>query len=290
MQQAGAPSLRDESPRSQAVRGHMLLLGSGETTAHGRRALARLLIDLPPPVHLAILETPAGFQPNAALVARKLGDFVRQHLPELQPEIRYVAARQRGSLFDPDTTLIVEPLEWAHCVLAGPGSPTYMIRQLANSLTWQTLVRRWHSGLRLAFASAAAIAIGRFALPVYEIYKVGADLHWATGLDLFGSLGWNLVIVPHWNNREGGAELDTSRCFMGLERFSALLRLLPPEVIVFGLDEQTGCILNFATEQAQVIGAGTVTLWNRGVERIIENGRSFPLAWLASSTSLTSSR
>jgi hypothetical protein len=69
--------------------------------------------------------------------------------------------------------------------------------------------------MRLAFASAASIAVGRYALPVYEIYKVGADLHWVDGLDLFRVFGWELAIVPHWNNREGGDDLDTSRCFMG---------------------------------------------------------------------------
>ena len=69
------------------------------------------------------------------------------------------------------------------------------------------------------FASAGAIAIGRYTLPVYEIYKAGHDLHWQDGLDLFGPFGLNLAFVSHWNNGEGGADLDTSHCFMGKERF-----------------------------------------------------------------------
>lgn len=39
--------------------------------------------------------------------------------------------------------------------------------------------------------------------------------------------GLCLVVVPHWNNSEGGAELDTRRCFIGLERWEQLQALLP---------------------------------------------------------------
>jgi len=53
----------------------------------------------------------------------------------------------------------------------------------------------------LIFASAAAIAVNRHALPVYEIFKVGEDLHWKLGLDLFGQYGLDLTIVTQWNNR-----------------------------------------------------------------------------------------
>ncbi len=235
---------------------------------------------------MAILETPAGFQPNTALVAQKLGNFVRQHLPEFQPEIRYIAARARQSVYNPDAPLILEPLEWADCVFAGPGSPTYMIRTLAGSRTWAKLVERWRHGLRLAFASAAAIAIGRFALPVYEIYKVGTELYWVDGLDLLGALGWSLAVVPHWNNREGGTELDTSRCFMGEERFAFLLRRLPPEAIVLGLDEQTGCLLDFEAMRAHVLGAGSATVHTGTEQRIFRAGESFPLALFSPSRSI----
>ncbi len=241
-----------------------------------------MLGSLPRPVRIALLETPAGFQPNAALVARKIGDFLRQHLPELQPEIRYVPARRRGTVFDPDEPLVAEPVEWADCVFAGPGSPTYMIRQLAGTRTWQRLVERWQSGLRLAFASAAAIAVSRFALPVYEIYKAGADLHWVEGLDLLGSLGFSLAIIPHWNNREGGEELDTSRCFMGLERFTQLVRLLPRETTILGLDEHTACLLDFAEGVGRVIGAGTVTIVTAEYSRSFRHREQFPLALLRS--------
>ena len=58
---------------------------------------------------------------------------------------------------------------------------------------------------------------------MYEIYKVGEDLGWKAGLNLLGPFGRSVAIVPHWNNHEGGEELDTSHSFMGQERFERLL-------------------------------------------------------------------
>ncbi|MCS7051386.1 MAG: peptidase E, partial [Thermomicrobium sp.] len=113
-------------------------------------------------------------------------------------------ARHRDSVYDPDAPLVAEPLAWADCLLAGPGSPTAMVRQLAGTLTWRLLVERWRAGAPLPFASAAAIAVSRFALPVSEISKVGADPHGIDGLDLLGTLGYRLALGPHRTNREGG--------------------------------------------------------------------------------------
>jgi hypothetical protein len=264
--------------------GTIALIGSGETAHAGRQAFAALFAQLQPPVRVAIVETPAGFQPNAALVARRLARFLYEHLPEFAPEVRFVPARQRGSIYDPDSPLVAEPLEWADCAVAGPGSPTYMVRHLAGTLTWRLLVERWSSGLRLAFASAAALAISRFTLPVYEIFKAGADLHWVQGLDLLGPLGYSLAIVPHWNNREGGDELDTSRCFMGQERFAALRRLLPSGTVILGIDEHTVCVLDFADRSGRVLGSGAVTLLTTEREFVFDRGERFPLDLLASPT------
>ena len=118
------------------------------------------------------------------------------------------------------------------------------------------LLARHRLGAALALASAATIAISTFALPVYEIYKVGDDLHWKPGLDFFGLYGLPLVFVPHWNNNDGGDELDTSRCFMGQERFEKLMEMLPPDLTVIGLDEKTGLVMDIHTGRAHVIGVG----------------------------------
>jgi hypothetical protein len=135
-----------------------------------------------------------------------------------------------------------------------------------GSLAWQALLARHRLGAALVLASAACLAISQYALPVYEIYKVGEDLHWKPGLNFFGSYGLPLVFIPHWNNNDGGAELDTSRCFMGRERFARLMALLPPGLSVLGIDEQTALALDPQADTAEVLGQGSVTLIHTGPE------------------------
>ena len=52
--------------------GVVALLGSGETAALGRAAFVNVFRKLSQPIQVAVLDTPAGFQPNAALVAEKV--------------------------------------------------------------------------------------------------------------------------------------------------------------------------------------------------------------------------
>jgi hypothetical protein len=146
----------------------------------------------------------------------------------------------------------------------GPGSPTYAVRQLCNSITWHMLIAHHCLGGAIALASAATIAVSSHSLPVYEIYKVGEDPHWKEGLDFFGLYGLQLVFVPHWNNNDGGDELDTSRCFMGASRFDPLLQMLPTDTTVIGIDELTGLIIEPASGECRVIGKGGVTLLRTG--------------------------
>ena len=54
----------------------------------------------------------------------------------------------------------------------------------------------WKTIVTAIMASAAAIAASAYALPVYEIYKVGEDPHWKPGLDFFSLYGLSLVLVP----------------------------------------------------------------------------------------------
>jgi hypothetical protein len=128
----------------------------------------------------------------------------------------------------------------------------------------------------LVAASAASLTVGRYTLPVYEIYKVGQELHWVEGIDILGNFGLDLVIVPHWNNAEGGNH-DTRFCFMGRPRFEKLIALLPEKTPVFGLDEHTACILNLETNEAEVHGIGSVNLRGDNREITFKSGDRFPL-------------
>lgn len=244
--------------------GVVVLFGSGETSPSGRKVFDRVLKDLPQPPRLALLETPAGFELNSTQVIGRVGDFIRHRLQNYQPQVTLVSARKRGTPNSPDDPQVVAPLLESDLIFMGPGSPSYAVRQLSGSLAWHYLLARHHLGAALVLASAAAIAISAYALPVYEIYKVGEDPHWKPGLDFFGAYGLPLVFVPHWNNNDGGEELDTSRCFMGQPRFAELMEQLPPGLTVIGIDEKTALLMDLAAGACRVIGLGGVTLIHTG--------------------------
>lgn len=254
--------------------GRIVLLGSGETSPSGRKAFEEVFRSYDHPPRVALLETPAGFEPNSAQVIGRVAEFLRHHLQNYRPQIEIVSARKGGTPFSPNSAEVVTPLWQAEVIFMGPGSPTYAVRQLRDSLAWQILLARHYLGADLVFASAATIAISRFALPVYEIYKVGEDLHWKEGLDFFGLYGLPLVFIPHWNNNEGGTELDTARCFMGKGRFAQLMRLLPQRCMVIGIDEKTALFFELTSMTARVYGSGGVTLIHEGEPHIAANEHS----------------
>jgi hypothetical protein len=121
--------------------------------------------------------------------------------------------------------------------------------------------------------------VGKLTLPVYEIYKVGEKPHWIEGLDILGRFGLELVVIPHWNNAEGGTH-DTRFCYMGRPRFSQLEDLLPEDFGIIGLDEHTACILDLEKQTASVEGVGSVTLKFGISELIFESGSDFPFSVL----------
>ena len=256
------------------------LFGSGEISASGRRVYEWLLSKLSPPIRVAILETPAGFQPNSAQVAQDISDFLRYHLQNYQLNIDIVPARRREAHFSTEDESVVSPVLLSSMIFLGPGSPTYAVRQLQESLAWHTVLACHRQGATLVLASAATIASGVKSLPVYEIYKAGEDLHWRPGLDLFGPYGLSLVFISHWNNNEGGDKLDTSRCYMGQSRFAHLVKMLPPDVNIIGIDEHTALLVDLIEQNCRVMGRGTVTLLRDGKEDSYSDGQIFAISEL----------
>ena len=260
--------------------GLIALFGSGETAPAGRGVHEYLFRRMRAPIRVAVLETPAGFQPNSAWVAGRLAEFIQERLQNYHPQVTVIPARRRDGPFSTDDPQLTAPLLQANYIFMGPGSPTYAVRHLARTRAWQRIVARQRRGAVLAFASAMAIAASAHALPVYEIYKVGEDPHWQAGLDLLGPYGLELAIVTHWDNQEGGANLDTRYGFMGQERMRALEAMLPPSATLLGIDEHTAVVLDLAAGEARVMGRSGVVVRRGGEERRFVRGEVFPLAVL----------
>lgn len=260
--------------------GKILLLGSGETSHAGGQAFETVSAPIEKGFQIRLLETPAGFELNSPQVVGRVADYMRIRLNNYSPDIQLVAARRKTGEYSTDSAALAEKLAEGDLIFMGPGSPTYTIKQLKGSRIWETLKAAFLQGANLAIASAATIVVGKFALPVYEIYKVGQDPFWNRGLNLLSIFGLNVSFIPHWNNNDGGAELDTSRCFIGRPRFDPLMKQMPKDHLVIGLDEQTGLILDIPNRVCKVIGKGQVHLLRNGDIQIFSDRDIFPMGKL----------
>lgn len=248
-----------------------MIMGSGETAPTMVRTHRQVLADTyadgqsGPAV---LLDTPFGFQVNAdELVARTLtyfADSVGQQLDVGSWRRRDAPTAEREG-----TLALLQRARW---VFAGPGSPTYALRQWRDTPLPAALADVAQRGGTVVVGSAAAVTVGMFAVPVYEIYKAGADPEWASGLDLLRQLtGIPAVVVPHYDNREGGS-YDTRFCYLGEERLSRLEADLPEDVGVLGVDEHTALLLDLTAGTATVAGSGVVTVRRRGDSRLLDSG------------------
>jgi hypothetical protein len=253
----------------------LVLMGSGETTPTMVTPHQRVLAAVGEGPRL-VLDTPYGFQENAdELSARTLEYFARNvgHAVE-------VASLRDASVVGPIAAEVVAArITDAAWVFAGPGSPTYFARQLLATGVPDALRRRLTGGDRSAatvFASAAACTVGRLAIPVYELYKVGEAPHWRDGLDLLRPLGLDAVVVPHYDNAEGGTH-DTSCCYVGDRRLRTLESELDGATWVLGVDEHTAAVIDLDARELRVEGRGRVVLRVRGAEHVVPSGSTIAL-------------
>lgn len=256
--------------------GTITLMGSGELTASMVEVHKALLRRYGKSATAAFVDTPAGFQLNVDHIYRKAAEYFDQRVQHPLNLASFKSAQ-------PEDSIAIEKacagLRQADYVLIGPGSPTYALQQWQRSPIPKMMIDLVERGGCLVAASAAALTVGRATLPVYEIYKVGQPVHWVDGLDLLGHFGLDLVVVPHWNNAEGGNH-DTRYCFMGASRLGQLEAMLPQGSTILGLDEHTALIIDLEKSDAVIRGVGQVTLRCNGREHVFHKGDALPIAML----------
>lgn len=252
--------------------GRIILVGAGEMLAamsgQHRAALARL--DSPRPV---FLDTTAGYETNVDAISAKAVEYYRHHL---QTKLEVAHFRHRERELAQEVAASVEKIRRSNLIFAGPGSPTFAIKHWRGSPVWDAVIAQFEAGADLLFASAASITLGRYALPVYEIYKAGEDPYWADGLDVLGRFGINVAVIPHYNDNSGGDNYDTRFCYMGASRFDQLQALLPADTAILGLDAYTAVTFDPASGQATVSGQGGITIIGDGAQRRHESGEVIP--------------
>ena len=252
-------------------------MGSGETSPTMVKTHRDLLARLgPPPVPAAVLDTPYGFQSNAADLAARAVEYFRDSVGHPIDVAHFAAAGADPVAYE----TMLACLRTARYVFSGPGSPSYALRQWRDTLVPAVLAEKLSTGGCITFASAAALTLGVATVPVYEIYKAGEEPRWLEGLDLLGQVGLRAAVVPHYNNAEGGTH-DTRFCYLGEQRLARMEAMLPEGAFVLGVDEHTALILDLDAGMATVTGLGAVTVRAAGRSAELPTGASLPLADLA---------
>ena len=251
----------------------LTIMGSGETAPTMVTTHRMLAAKLPKPARAILLDTPYGFQENAPELATKAAEYFKTSI-NISLDVAGLT-----QVIGADALAVERGLQLvtdAQYVFAGPGSPTYALRQWAGTPLAGLLTKKLRDGGIVTFASAAALTLGRFTLPVYEIYKVGEEPRWLEGLNILGEIGINAALIPHYNNAEGGHH-DTRFCYMGERRLSILERELPDDVYVLGVDEHTGVVIDIDAQTATVVGKGVLTIRVKGVSTEIASGEVMPI-------------
>jgi hypothetical protein len=255
----------------------LAIMGSGETSPTMVRTHRGLFEALGEPAPAVLLDTPFGFQENADDIAARAVAYFADSIGRTIDVARFRDATRDDPI---DRERALERLRAARFVFAGPGSPSYALRQWQDSPVPELLRDKLRTDGCICFASAAALTLGVVTVPVYEIYKVGADPVWLEGLDLLAETGLRAAVIPHYDNAEGGNH-DTRYCYLGERRLRVLENQLPDDAFVLGVDEHTALVLDLDAGSATVSGRGGVTIRRGADQRVLATGTTVGIADLA---------
>jgi len=255
--------------------GILALLGSGET-GPGMTKVHRGLFQRLDDVRAVNLNTPYGFQENVTQMSEKLVAYFDTSLQVTMNDLNMASVVAAS---DEERQAFKQAVAAASYVFAGPGSPSYALNQWRPLDLAQDLATTLANGGVVCFSSAAALTLGAFTPPVYEIYKAGTGLAWLPGLDLMATLGLSCVVLPHYNNAEGGT-YDTSRCYIGERRLQLLEAELPEAVSILGIDEHTAAIIDLDARTLTVQGKGEVHWRSHGAVSDYASGSTIALGEL----------
>ena len=246
--------------------GTIAILGSGETSPNLVSVHRELLEDCNEKNSSYILDSPFGFQENADLLVHKLIEFYKT---SLNTDIKLATFRKLSDLNTPQFFKSIALLEKAEFIFAGPGSPSYASKMWVGNQFQDLLKQHLLSGNSAVFASAAAATLGKYTLPVYEIYKAGYEPYWEKGMSLLKIYNLDCTVIPHFNNREGGNH-DTSYSFVGRKRIELLIKQNYTNIL--GVDEHTALVIDGENNIFKVYGKGNVTFINRNEQIVFKPG------------------
>ena len=257
------------------TKGVIALLGSGETAPGMTRVHRELLSQIENPIAIN-LDTSYGFQENVAEMTKKLTDYFSTSLSLVMKPLSFTSFAGASVV---ERELFKSEVRAANYVFSGPGSPSYALEQWQQVGLVDDLRAVLQNNGTVIFSSAAALSLGSFAVPIYEIYKAGATPYWLEGLNLLLVAGLNCVVIPHFDNKEG-ENYDTSCCYIGLRRLELLERELPEGTATLGIDEHTAVIIDLNDGTLKVTGRANAYWRLNGATKVLLNDTITPLSEL----------
>ena len=151
-----------------------------------------------------------------------------------------------------DDPAIVEALAKSRLIYLLGGFPHYLGQTLNGSRSWQAMLTAYLSGAVIAGSSAGAMVL-------CEYYYDPVSSQVVKGLNLME----RICILPHHNT-------------FGKDWIPQLKRQLP-DIILFGIDEETGALYNPLQGNWRVYGKGKITLYRSGQVDEFEAGQAFAM-------------
>lgn len=136
------------------------------------------------------------------------------------------------------------------------GFPDHLMQTLMDSLSWQTMLEAYREGAVIGGSSAGAMVLCEYYYnPAAEKVEKGLNLVPGT------------CLLPHHNT-------------FG-QTWAARLARNFPEILLIGIDEETGMIDEGPQRQWQIYGKGTVTLYRLDEKKCYGAGETFVLGSLS---------
>jgi cyanophycinase len=135
------------------------------------------------------------------------------------------------------------------------GFPDHLVQTLMDSLSWQAILKTYRKGGVVGGSSAGAMALCEYYYnPTEETVEKALNLIPGT------------CLLPHHNT-------------FGRTWATQLSHALP-EILLIGIDEETGMIDDGPQSQWQIYGKGAVTLYRRGERKCYLAGETFEIGSL----------
>lgn len=211
--------------KQRIIPGTIALVGSGEYLPVMNEVDTYLLqtVGGVQPAHVALLPTASG---KERMGPKTWNDLGFNHFTQLGvADVRPTQIIDHESANDPAQVALLEGIDFFY--FSG-GDPQYTIETLRDTLAWKSILAAYERGAVLAGCSAGAMMLGGHTISIRQV-MMGKSANLVTALGIIPQL----IIFPHFDRMAG---------FLTQKLFQHILRTIPSENTVIGIDEETALV------------------------------------------------